>query len=92
LGLDSVQIVLTVEERFGIKISDAEAERLLRVADLHACIARKLKERGAVAEASRDWTDQQLLEEIRDIVVEEVGVPRKRITWDARFHADLRID
>jgi acyl carrier protein len=92
VGLDSVQIVLTVEERFGIKISDPEAERLLRVSDLHACISRKLADRRVRGDSLPPWSEEQILEEIRDIVVEEVGVPRERITWDAGFHADLRID
>jgi acyl carrier protein len=92
VGLDSVQIILTVEEQFGIKISDAEAERLIRVSDLHRCIAKKLQGRASVGDAGRGWSDEEILEEIRRIVAEEIGLPRERITWDARLHADLDID
>ena len=36
MGLDSVEIILTVEEEFGLEIPDAEAARMITVGDLQA--------------------------------------------------------
>ena len=45
LGLDSlsyVELILEVEEEFGIKLSDAEAEELVSFRDLLTLIERKI--------------------------------------------------
>jgi acyl carrier protein len=34
MGLDSVEIIMVVEDRFGIEITDTEAARCIRVGDL----------------------------------------------------------
>ena len=42
MGLDSVELIMTVEEAFGIEISDEEAQTICTVGDFHACVMSKL--------------------------------------------------
>jgi len=37
MGLDSVEIIMDIEDRFGIEITDAEAARCAGVGDLLGC-------------------------------------------------------
>jgi acyl carrier protein len=42
MGLDSVELVIRVEETFGIAVPDEEAEKIITVGDLHRCVLAKL--------------------------------------------------
>lgn len=42
MGLDSVEILMKVEDTFGIKIPDQEAEQILTVGDFHTAVWRHL--------------------------------------------------
>ncbi len=45
LGIDSmesIQLLMAVEEKFSVEISDEEAEKLATVADLLLCLEEKL--------------------------------------------------
>ncbi len=42
-SLDAIELVMAVEEEFGIEITDEEAEKLLTVADLLQCLEGKLR-------------------------------------------------
>ena len=43
MGLDAVEMVMDVEDHFGIAIQDSEAEQLLTVADLVALIQSRIE-------------------------------------------------
>jgi len=42
-SLDAIELVMAVEEEFGIEITDEEAEKVLTVADLLLCLEGKLR-------------------------------------------------
>lgn len=42
-SLDLVNLVFGVEEMFGIQIADGEAEQLKTVADVRACVIKKVR-------------------------------------------------
>ena len=42
-ALDIIELVMELEEKFNIEISDDEAERMHTVQDVCACVASKLK-------------------------------------------------
>jgi len=54
MGLDSVELVMAVEERFGINISDEEAQRIRTVGEMHQCVLNKI----AVADKSSCLTQK----------------------------------
>lgn len=45
MGLDSIEILMKVEETFGIKIPDQEAEQILTVGDFHNTVWRQLSDK-----------------------------------------------
>jgi hypothetical protein len=42
MGLDSVELVMAIEEKLGITISDEEACSILTVGEMHRCIMNKV--------------------------------------------------
>lgn len=41
-ALDVIELVMELEEKFNIEISDAEAERMHTVQDVYNCVSRKI--------------------------------------------------
>lgn len=83
MGLDVVELIMTIEEHYDLRISDDEARTMRTVGDLHGYIlihARPVPESRAV------WEWLQIMLE-RDF-----GVPKERITPDASVVRDLGID
>ena len=54
MGLDSLYLVMEVEERFGISIRDEEAQNIIRVEDLYQLVISRVKARKLLACPS--WT------------------------------------
>ncbi len=86
MGMDGVELVMAVEESFRLEISDAEAEKVLLVSDLHALVIQKLRERGEVP------IDAQVFARLRAIIVDQLGVKPEQVIPTARFIEDLGLD
>ena len=84
MGLDTVELVMTVEEEFALQISDADAAKMERVGDVHTFILKTLRERGESVNDAQVWT------RLREIVVEQLGVRPDEVTPTARFIKDLK--
>lgn len=84
--MDGVELVMAVEESFRLEISDAEAEKVLLVSDLHALVIQKLRERGEVP------IDAQVFARLRAIIVDQLGVKPEQVIPTARFIEDLGLD
>jgi hypothetical protein len=82
LGLDVVELVMTIEEQYGLSISDADARAMRSVGDLHAYI---LAHAQPVPDAEAAWSW------LRNTIEAEFGVPRERITREAWIVRDLGI-
>jgi acyl carrier protein len=84
MGLDTVEIVLAVEEAFGLEISDATASQIFTVGELHAFLVAELTRLG------RPGIDPaNVYEELRDIICRQLGVEPAAVLPDARFVKDL---
>jgi len=89
MGLDIVEMVMEVEDQFGLVIPDADAARLQTVGDLYSYVrahARGLPERPVPGAPDTVW------ERLLDVLEEETGHERSRLTPGARFVRDLGMD
>ena len=84
MGLDTVELVMAVEEDFALQISDADAAKMERVGDMHTFIVKTLRERGESVDDAQIWT------RLNEIVVEQLGVRPDEVTPTASFIKDLR--
>lgn len=86
MGLNTVELVMGIEEEFGIKITDGEAGICQLVADLHQLILRKLTERGETPDSAAVYLKMQ------EIIVEQLGVRPDEVYPAASFIEDLGAD
>jgi acyl carrier protein len=88
MGLDTVEIVIAVEEEFAIEIPDSEADKMERVGDMHSFVVRMLQQcaEPTVVDEAQVW------DRLREIIVEQLGVRPEDVTPTAHFIHDLRAD
>lgn len=87
MGLDTVELVLSVEKIFAIELSDEVAARLLTVGDLHEFVVAELIRRQR-PDVNRDIVYDLL----RNIICLQLGVAPEQVTPGARFVQDLHAD
>jgi acyl carrier protein len=78
MGLDTVELVIEVEEMFGIAIPDADAESIATVGALHRYIVAKLGLDASPRPGSR-CPSQAAFHRLRRALVEGLGVERSRV-------------
>ena len=86
MGLDTVELVIAVEEEFSISIPNENASEMFRVGDLRDFVIGELRDRGETVDEARVWSS------IQDIIVSQLGVARDDVTPEARFVEDLGAD
>jgi hypothetical protein len=77
MGLDSVEIVLEVENAFGIAIPDREAEKIFTVGDFHNIVWKYVKDRKDV-----HCKSQNVFYRIRTALSEITNIDKKQIRTD----------
>ncbi|MEO1259411.1 MAG: hypothetical protein AAFZ15_11470, partial [Bacteroidota bacterium] len=80
MGLDSVELVVKMEDNFGIEISNVEAEQIYTVGDFYECILRKIK-----IKENRACQSQKLFYKIRKILHEDFNCTNEKIKPDLRL-------
>lgn len=86
VGLDSVELVLAVEQEFSIEIPDAIAEKLYTVGELHSFVVSELRRNGGKAN-----TDD-IFNRLRELICEQLAIKPERVIPDARFVQDLGLN
>lgn len=86
MGLDTVELVMAVEQHFDIVIPDHIAERLFTVGALHAFVVSELER------LERDANPAIVFADLRYLIVEHLRVKPEEVTMEARFVQDLRAD
>ena len=87
MGLDVVELVLEVEETFGIDIPDAVAAEMITPGIMIAYVQNAV---ASCPDRSRKWTHDEVRQVIRKIISEQLGV--KSFTDTDEFVRDLGID
>ena len=87
MGLDTVELVLAIEDEFSISIPDDEAEKMETVGDIYEYVRKAfhLKPRPAPP-------DEEIWRRVRHVVIEQLGVEERRVTKEARVVQDLGAD
>lgn len=86
MGLDTVELLMAIEEEFGITIPNAEAAQVRTIGDLHQLILRLTETEARTPAAAAVW------ERVVTVVAAEMAIPTDRVTPDACFAEDLGID
>ncbi len=86
MGLDTVELVMAVEEEFGISIPDDVAPKLVRLGDLHAFAVEALCARGESVDPSAVW------EQVKAIMRREFGIREGNLVPEAHIVDDLGLD
>ena len=87
MGLDTVELVMAVEEEFGLEIPNAAAAKMFTVGDMHAFLTAELKRRGHTNE-----DDGRIFGRLREIVCTQLGVKPELVVPAASFVEDLGAD
>jgi Phosphopantetheine attachment site len=92
MGLDTVELVIAVEEKFQITISDEEAQDMRTVGDMYQCVMGKLTiaPNTEASDVKRAWTADEVWSFLVSVIRSQTGV--KHFTKDSRFVEDLKMD
>ena len=86
MGLDSVNLVVAIEQEFAVQISDEIAPRLSVLGNLHLHGLTLLRQRGEKPDETETW------QRLRRVVVDQLGVKPGEVTRSADIVKDLRAD
>jgi hypothetical protein len=86
MGLDTVELVMIIEEEFGIEIPNADAPKLMVLGDTHDYVVRALRQRGDTTDEAQVW------ERLSAVVVKQLGVRSDEVTRTAHMVYNLRAD
>jgi acyl carrier protein len=87
MGLDSVELVMKVEEHFDITIPDDQASLLTTVGKLHAWVVDELLRLNRA-----EINSTVVFGELRELICRQLSISPDRVVPDARFVQDLHID
>lgn len=85
MGLDIVEIVITIEKKFSISMKDEEASKIETVHDLVSYTYH----------LQQETTEHSIIEvqsEVMDIIHRLIGIPQKEIKLESKLVGDLGID
>ena len=92
MGLDGVEIVLEIEDRFAIRVSDDEAADVRTVDHLVDLVIRRLREGDDPPVISDAPLRPMVFAQVRGILAEQLGITPGRVTPGARRREDLGSD
>ncbi len=96
MGLDTVELIMEMEETFGIKIDDRDAEQIGTVGQAYRYILGKL-EHGPAAPCGKPgvataWHPEEVWTVLRDLIAVQLGVPKELVTEEKHFVHDFGAD
>ena len=86
MGLDTVELVMAIEDEFDIQISSNDAPKLAVLGEMHGYIVRQLDERGQKPDENEIWA------RLSRVVVKQLGVRPDEVKRSTHVIKDLRAD
>lgn len=88
MGLDTVELIVSIEDHFEIRIPDPVAEKLNAVQDIVDCVYAMIKDRSNYREFDRENVAKVVIELISD----KSGIPVHQIKLEHSITNDLGMD
>lgn len=88
MGLDTVELIVSIEDHFEIRIPDPVAEKLNTVQDIVDCVYAMIKDRTNYREFDREDVAKVVIELISD----KSGIPVRQIKLEHSITNDLGMD
>jgi acyl carrier protein len=85
VGLDTVELVMAIEEGFGFEIPNEQAAKMFTVGHMHAYLVAELSRRGQREDEAHIYA------RMRDVICRQTGVEAREIVPSASFVDDLRL-
>ena len=86
MGLDSVEILVRVEEYFGISIPNGEAQKILTVQEFADCVFAKV-----TINPTEKCKSQMLFYKLRRYFIDKIGPGKEQVRIDSKI-ANARIE
>ncbi len=86
MGLDTVELVMAIEEEFGFEIPNEQAARMFTIGHMHAYLVAELGKSG------RPVNEGDVFARMRDVICRQTGVKAHEVVPNASFVDDLRLD
>ena len=86
MGLDSVELVMAIEEDFQIEIPNEAVGKIASVRHMRDLVVAELRRLG------READPDVVFARLRGIIIEQLGVRSSQVVLDAEFVRDLRAD
>jgi len=80
MGMDSAELVMAIEEEFGIEIADKDAEQITTVGQMYDYLRRTLR-----STPPAHCMTQRMFYRVRRALIENYGAPKQEITLDTRL-------
>ena len=86
MGMDTVELVMAIENEFQISIPNNIAGTLSRLRDLHGFVVQSLCDRGGQVDPTEVWN------RLKRVVIEFSAVREELVVPDAHIVYDLGLD
>ncbi len=90
MGLDAVELVVAVEEKFGITIPDAVAAQMITPAIMISYVQEAVGQKSKELNETPRWTHEEVRKIVLQVIREQLGIETFRDTDE--FVRDLGID
>ncbi len=90
MSLDTVELIMGIEDEFKITIPDEEASKLETIGDIYFFVLKKLE--GTSRLSSKSPNDDLVWERIKKIVVYQLGVKPEQVMKTSHIVTDLGAD
>ncbi len=84
MGLEAIEFIIRIEETFGVRITDGEAEKIRTIGDLEQFTIRKLE--------AEQRSSKGVYEAIVRVLIEDFDRKPSRLSRQATFADDLEFN
>ena len=88
MGLDSVELVMAVEEEFGISIPDADAQKMLTPKEVINFVESR-RDLDSLPRPKGNTSRAEIAKTVKRLVIEQLGIPEAVYGEDKEFVRDL---